>query len=362
LAGEPASVAAPYRAALELSGIVLLVVLAAWLVDGQIAGVVRVLSGVLIAVIAVATHRRRLMGSQESSALSLPLPQDFRGAPDARAWGVALAATLVAVALIVAGSWLMGWWTGGMRFDFVRFSGWAAVQWWAGKLAVVSLQQVALQLLVFPLCCEMLRGSRRPTLVSSAAIFGALHLPNLLLAGLTAGAAALWCSLYLRRPRLLPLIVSHLILAVVARAACGDAIYNMRVGASVLPLLPRTVVAEDGQELRFVPRSLEGFVDDCRIGQEAAECWGWLLDLDRREVGESIEVLAGGGLHRYPVSRVTRQDVADHFGMPQLVDCGFRVELPAAWFEPGAAVRFFGVASTGQSAELEYGAGYEWEP
>jgi hypothetical protein len=158
------------------------------------------------------------------------------------------------------------------------------------------------------------------------------------------------------------LIASHLVLAVVARAACGDAIYNMRVGPSVLLLLPRTVVADDGQTLRFAPRSLEGFVDACRVGEKTAECWGWSLDLDRHQVGESIAVLADGGLHRFPLTRVARQDVADHFGLPRLVNCGFRVVLPAVWFEPGATVRFFALASSGQNAELEYGTGYAWGP
>jgi len=230
---------------------------------------------------------------------------------------------------------------------------WGAVLWFAGKLVVVIGQQLSLQFFLLPRAVE-LAGHRSTALLLSSAIFGMVHLPNLLLAALTAAMAPVWCALYLRTRRIMPLILSHLLLAVVARAACGDAIYNLRIGAAVLPLLPRTVVAADGSGLRVVPGAIEGFLDQCTTEGETAVCFGWAADLDRREPATEIVILAAGTLRRYPANRQPRPDVAAEFQLPGIEDCGFRIELPAAWLATPEGVRFFATAQGGTSIELAY--------
>jgi len=276
-----------------------------------------------------------------------------RAVAPSRAWLLALAFTGGAAAvLIVAGRW-MNWWVGGLHFDFGGLTGWRVSGWWLGKLVVVAAQQLLLQFFLLPRVHE-LTGRRGPTLVLSSLVFGAMHLPNYLLAGLTAVAAPVWCSMYLRTRRVVPLILSHLILAVVARAACGDAIHHMRVGAAVLPLLPRIVAAADGSELRVAPRAVEGFLDRCSTEGERAICTGWAADLDRRQPATEIVVLAAGSLHRYPATMLPRPDVAAEFHLPAIERCGFRIDLPGVWLTAPEGVRFFATAADGTTTELEY--------
>ena len=183
--------------------------------------------------------------------------------------------------------------------------------------------------------------------------FGGVHLPNPTLSLLTAVAAPIWCAIFVRTGRLAPLLASHLLLAILVRAACGDAIFNMRVGASVLPLLPRTIAAGDGSVARVAPRSVEGFLDECRAAEGVVVCRGWSADVDRRRPSDEIMVLGPETWRRGPTRRFARPDVAEHFGMPGLLECGFEVELPTSWFAGPARPRFFGVAGE-QIAELEY--------
>jgi hypothetical protein len=181
-----------------------------------------------------------------------------------------------------------------------------------------------------------------------------VHLPNLLLAALAAAAALLWCGLYLRTRRLAPLLLSHLILALVARGACGDAIYNMRIGAAALPMLPRQLAAADGDSLRVVPGAIEGFLDRCMTAGDVAVCVGWTADLDRRQCATELVTLADGRLRRYGAPGLPRPDVAAEFRMPAIAECGFRIAIPTAWLEMPGGVRFFATAEDGTSTELAY--------
>ena len=272
-------------------------------------------------------------------------------------WGSSIGQTVVATA-VAAGVVLLatrglGWWSGGApHFDIAALANWGDLEWWAGKGGAVLLQQLLLQLVIAPLLFEI-SGRRLVSLALAGVVFGGVHLPNPALSLLTVVAAPVWCGLYARGGRLLPLVISHLLLAILVRGACGDAIYNMRVGASVLPLLPRIVVAEDGSTLRVSPRSLEGYVEGCKAEEQHVTCSGWAADVDRRRAVEAIVVLAAGNLRRISLSGDPRADVADSFGLPELLHVGFAVELPLEFFAAADAPRFFGV-SENQAAELEY--------
>lgn len=340
---EPAR---PGRAAVELASAFLLLELALWLGEGPAGDGGRALAVLGLAAVALASRARRA-GSRPSAAPALPV------------FGAALALTLLGSLLV----WLASRASPAapepsLAFAFV--DGAPDVRWWARKLGVVLAQQLALQRFVLPLCLEVTRRPG-PAFLLAGALFGAVHFPNWPLALLCGVAAPAWCALYRRGGRLTPIWLSHLVLAVVARATFGDAIHNMRVGAAVLPLLPRTVAAAPDDRLRIWPRSVQGFVDGCELVEDAAVCHGWSVDGDRGVVSDEIVVLAEGRLHRFALSGVPRPDVAAHFGRAHVERCGYRLELPGAWFAPGRVVRFFARAGP-RAAELEYGAAYRWAP
>jgi len=92
------------------------------------------------------------------------------------------------------------------------------------------LQQYALQAFVYRRLGEGLRRSRTAAAVT-AVLFGALHLPNPVLAPATVVVGYLWCRLYSRTPNLLTLAVSHAVLAALIMASLPpEWIHRLKVG------------------------------------------------------------------------------------------------------------------------------------
>ncbi len=78
-------------------------------------------------------------------------------------------------------------------------------------------------------------SSRAKGIVIAAVLFGAVHLPNPLLAPVTCVAALIWCSLYDRYPNIIPLAVSHGLGTLALRYAFDEAIIGrLRIGAAYL--------------------------------------------------------------------------------------------------------------------------------
>jgi membrane protease YdiL (CAAX protease family) len=78
-------------------------------------------------------------------------------------------------------------------------------------------------------------SSRAKGIVTAALLFGAVHLPNPLLAPLTAAAALIWCRLYDRYPNVIPLALSHGLGTLALRYAFDEAITgHLRIGAAYL--------------------------------------------------------------------------------------------------------------------------------
>jgi len=263
-----------------------------------------------------------------------------------------MAFTLCAAIIVIA----VASWAGILRHDFGPDFALRAARddpgWFIVKIFGAGAQQVGLQLLVLPLCLEIFRH-RWTAIAASAAIFGIIHLPNPLLVGMTALAALGWCAFYLRSYRLAPLVVSHVILALVAGTSC-DNDYNMRVGAAALPLLPVELPLRDGTTLRVTALAVDGFVDHCEFVEENVVCEGWAADVDRSELAGAILVLAAGSLHRFPAPSLPRPDVAAHYGESVLANTGFRLELPSEWFTDGQDVRIFAEGNQGRVSELHY--------
>lgn len=157
-------------------------------------------------------------------------------APMGRAWLMTLAVTCgLAVAVAVAG-WLVrepyeGCWRGLLR----RRPG--ELRTWLGIKAMVVLgQQIGLLGLLWPLCRDLM-GRRGLGLLLACALFGVLHLPSLALVAITGTAALAWVVVYQHTGRLLPLVASHLLLAVLAHGLLPERlVYNMRVGAQAADL------------------------------------------------------------------------------------------------------------------------------
>ncbi len=103
--------------------------------------------------------------------------------------------------------------------------------WWLRRLTLAAIQQWVLHRFLWPVVNEVL-GSRAVTTVCVAVVFGFLHLPTLPLAGATALGAAMWLILYRRSQRLLPVILSHTLLAAMASTLPGRLLNEMEVGAS----------------------------------------------------------------------------------------------------------------------------------
>ncbi len=338
------------QAAIELASSLLLLEIIVWIPGESPLAIWRLLPAALLAGVVLRSWRRRK--ADANGAPSIP------SAPWRRAWGTVALATASATGLVFVFAWLGDYWQpSSLGATDLRRSLGALMPWLSGKVIAVTAQQLGLQFVALPLCLELL-GRRSLAIAASAMIFSLIHLPNPLLVALTGMASIGWCTLHLRTGRIAPLIVSHLLLAVVARGAFDDAIYNMRIGAAVLPLLPSTIMADDGSKLRVTPLALDGFVDECSSRGEWMICVGWSADVERREFAQSIRVMGGGSVHDYPIAPpigpYPRPDVATHFNLPKLEAVGYRLKLPAAWFAGGREVRFFGAGQDGEVSELEY--------
>jgi membrane protease YdiL (CAAX protease family) len=135
----------------------------------------------------------------------------------------ALAVTFVAVLLILGAGAGAG--TLHDRRDFLGSL--APLVLWGGA------QQWVLQTVVLR---EAQRASSRATgIVIAAVLFGAVHLPNPLLAPVTGAAALVWCRLYDRHPNIIPLALSHGLGTLALRYAFDEALLGrLRIGAAYL--------------------------------------------------------------------------------------------------------------------------------
>ncbi len=118
-------------------------------------------------------------------------------------------------------------------FAFLDLPGPLLCFWILRRLALAAVQQLVLQLFLWPVARELLRADGAAT-VTTAAVFGLLHLPSPAFALGTAVVAAVWLVLYRRCRRLAPLIVSHALLITAAHAMPERLFYDRAAGARVM--------------------------------------------------------------------------------------------------------------------------------
>lgn len=81
--------------------------------------------------------------------------------------------------------------------------------------------------------------SRRAGVLAAALLFGAVHLPNPFLTGMTFAGALFWCAIYDRHPNVLPLAISHALITLTILYAFDDTLTGrLRVGHAYLRLNP----------------------------------------------------------------------------------------------------------------------------
>lgn len=158
-----------------------------------------------------------------------------------RAWLEAAGAT-AGVALLLFG-WLRATAEPYDEADLAFLASASTLALWLGRrLMLAALQQVVLQLFLWPRLREIAgrtSGATGGAALLAAGLFGVFHLPSIALAVATALAAVVWISLYRRSRRLTPLIASHALLAGLASIAVPERqFYDLHAGAVAVDNLP----------------------------------------------------------------------------------------------------------------------------
>lgn len=115
---------------------------------------------------------------------------------------------------------------------------WQYVPAWenvARRLAMAAGQQMLLQLVLSPLCDDLMGDRRSAAALLAASLFGLAHLPSPWLAGMSAAGAAGWLYLYDRHHAVVPLIASQFSLSLLVHVAFSTRVHlGMRIGAAAL--------------------------------------------------------------------------------------------------------------------------------
>jgi membrane protease YdiL (CAAX protease family) len=216
------------RSVIELLAIAALIALDQWWLGPQELRMLYVINLLILILLGVSVYLR-----------TQRIPRPFRPPRPSwsRALSVVLLATLAEVALLLTAAWVTGTLEQDFTLSALGKSRNELPVWFLEKIAFVFVQQVALQVLVFPLCFHITR-SRWPAALLGSTLFGLMHGPNPFLATVSFLTGPVWFWLYLYSDRLLPLVVSHLLLVILVRFALPSHIHlNMITGAKALPLL-----------------------------------------------------------------------------------------------------------------------------
>ena len=147
-------------------------------------------------------------------------------------WGLTLGVAAVLSAILLGAAGFVGDGNETYEFVFLDKPPLKLLNWGIGKFGAALGQQLALQLFLWPVCWELTRG-RVAGSVAAAAIFGLIHLPSPTLVLVTFVAGLVWITIYQKIGRIAPLVVSHMVLAILAHGALPERLtYDLRVGIS----------------------------------------------------------------------------------------------------------------------------------
>ena len=228
--------------------------------------------------------------------------------------------------------------------------------WLIVKLPTVVGQQIMLQILLVPVLLRLFSRTRI-AVVAGAAIFALLHLPNPLLVLFTFVAGTIWISAYFRSRQLAPIILSHLVLAVLAAGLCGEYIFGMRVGPTCMSLFPRRIVA--GGTIRYeFPGCVVGRAERLVQHGDQLIMEGWALDPIHRASPTAMWLKIGGQLHE--IESVEYQRVpavewanAERSGFVQDYCYSYVARIPASWVQANQEVQLFAANANGYLGRIE---------
>lgn len=168
-----------------------------------------------------------------------------------------------------------------------------SIDWLVVKIPTVIVQQLVFQLIVVP-TAYFLTQSVRSTVIFSAFAFGLLHLPNPLLMLLTACIGLLWFSLIFRFKSLIPITLSHLVLALAVGNVAEEFVFDMRVGSVCFQKWPYKITAADSSsEFSVYPRLLYGELESVTQSGNQIEFLGKTFDRDRNKPPSEVLVVFG---------------------------------------------------------------------
>lgn len=223
------------RAAVELLSVVGLMEIALWGLGGPLRGVLRAVALVGAVAIIYRSHQRRRR--IEATEVATRARTDFGS--NAGAWMLSLGMTFGAAIALVLVTQIVRVEGERFRFFWIEKGMLGFCEWIAVKSAIIVGQQLALNLFLVPCFADLWRN-RQAARLSAALVFGIIHLPSAGLVLLTSVAAYGWSWFYERTGRLTPIVISHLMLAILAHAAVPERLNcNMRVGASALKVMRR---------------------------------------------------------------------------------------------------------------------------
>ncbi|MCI0356487.1 MAG: CPBP family glutamic-type intramembrane protease [Acidobacteria bacterium] len=177
------------------------------------------------------THERLLAYVLIAAVVASACSRRVLGGGHARAWRLAIAASVALGGALALAGWCLcesheEYWRFLRRKSMGELAAWLLL-----KFVVIAGQQLALQWFLVPRLVHLIRheGAAKGL---AAAVFAALHLPNLTLVILCAGAGRLWILLYERTGRILPVMASHFVLAVLLHGLWPERLHlDLRVGS-----------------------------------------------------------------------------------------------------------------------------------
>jgi membrane protease YdiL (CAAX protease family) len=173
-----------------------------------------------------------------------------------RAWFEVFSACAILSAILMIAAGLVGDPNETFEYIFLDKPPLKLFQWVSGKFAAALVQQLALQLFLWPVCFEVTRA-RASGAILAATIFGLIHLPSPTLVAITSLAGVVWIFFYQRSGRLAPLVLSHMILATLAHGALPERLtFDMRVGSTAMADMKRFGELNDPR-IRLINRRLK---------------------------------------------------------------------------------------------------------
>ena len=241
--------------ALELLGVIGLLELELWHLRAHGPGWLNVIVyGLIVGMVAGSSLRRKRAGEVGETAQVGP----------GRAWLEVGAAAFTLSAVLMGAAALVGDSNETFEFLFLNKPPLKLANWLVGKFAAALIQQLALQMFLWPVCFELTRSKAVGT-VLAASLFGIIHLPSPTLVAITTLAGVVWIVLYRRTARLAPLVISHMILATLAHGGLPERLtFDMRVGLTATADMKRFEDLNDPRN-RLINRRLKRAKPDLKL-------------------------------------------------------------------------------------------------